>query len=154
MEPTTRNQPVEDAISYYLQANRGERPMPIKDSSSGGELSRLLFALKSVLAEKNRPQTMIFDEIDANVGGETATTVGEKLKKLGHFRQVICITHFPQVASQGDHHLRVSKDEIGNRTICRIDSLDKKAKEAELLRMLGGETSLSNSPYAKILFID
>lgn len=128
----------EDIVTFYLRANLGEKRVMIKDSTSGGELSRLLFSLKILLAEKCRPLTMIFDEIDANVGGETAATIGLNLQNLSKKRQVFCITHFPQVARYGNHHLRVYKEEKLDRTSCKIEALSPKTKEIELLRMLGG----------------
>lgn len=137
VEAAPRSKTGEDGVHFLLQANAGEKAILVKESSSGGELSRLLFSLKIALAEKNGPKTMVFDEIDANVGGETARIMGEKLKELGKVRQVLCITHFPQVARQGDHHLRVYKEESQNRTLCKISSIDHEDREAELLRMSG-----------------
>jgi DNA repair protein RecN (Recombination protein N) len=137
VDPAPRSKSGEDAIHFFLQANAGEQPVLVKESGSGGELSRLLFSLKLVLAEKCQPKTMVFDEIDANVGGETAKIMGQKLKELGKVRQVLCITHFPQVARQGDHHLRVYKEESGNRTYCQISFVDSQDREAELARMAG-----------------
>ena len=134
-----RSQTGEDSISFWLEANKGEAPVNLKEHSSGGELSRLLLALKICLAEKNSTPTLIFDEIDANVGGRTAKMIGEKLLKLSTHHQVVCITHFPQVASLASHHLLVQKKGSDSRTFSTIESLDKKAKEAELLRMLGGK---------------
>jgi DNA repair protein RecN (Recombination protein N) len=131
----------EDKVSFFLKANIGEETSNIKESSSGGELSRLLLAFKLILAEKNRTPTLIFDEIDANVGGETATLIGEKLKKLSSYRQVICITHFPQVACQGHLHLRVEKSTSQNRTLATVVALTEKERSEELLRMLGGKKS-------------
>jgi len=149
VESTTRSKFGEDAVTFFLRANLGEELVSIKESSSGGELSRLLFSLKIALAEKNTPKTMVFDEIDANVGGETATIIGEKLKELGKIRQILCITHFPQVARLADHHLCVYKEKRGNRTICKVVPVSQKTREAELLRMLGGQKnliSLRNDP--------
>lgn len=140
-EKTARSQSGEDAITFFLGANVGEEAIPVRNSSSGGELSRLLFSLKMALADKVKPIAMVFDEIDANVGGETATIIGKKLHQLGHFCQVICITHFPQVARFGDHHLRVFKEEIDGRTIAKVEALTTTSKEIELLRMLGGHQS-------------
>lgn len=137
-EKTSRTHSGEDAITFFLGANVGEKPLPVKNSSSGGELSRLLFSLKMALADKVKPTAMVFDEIDANVGGETATIIGKKLHQLGHFCQVICITHFPQVARSSDHHFRVFKEEIDGRTIAKVEALTTTSKEIELLRMLGG----------------
>ncbi|MCX6990972.1 MAG: DNA repair protein RecN, partial [Chlamydiae bacterium] len=116
-----------------------EKPSSLKDSTSGGELSRLLLAIKTTLAEKNNTPTIIFDEIDANVGGTTATLIGEKLLELSAHRQVFCITHFPQVAKKADLHLCIYKESKGDRTVTRLEKLGSLAKEKELLRMLGGE---------------
>lgn len=127
----------DDHVCFWLMANPGEKPSSIRDSSSGGELSRILLAIKTCLAEKNNTPTIIFDEIDANVGGTTATLIGEKLMQLSLYRQVFCITHFPQVAKKADVHLRVSKKNERERTIASIDRLTTKDKDAELLRMLG-----------------
>lgn len=135
----TRTQYGDDQIQFWLKANAGEHPGLVKEHSSGGELSRLLFAIKVALAEKNNTPTLIFDEIDANVGGKTASIIGGKLKELGQFRQVICITHFPQVASKADEHFNVQKIESEGRTLTEIKHLNKKQREQELLRMLGGE---------------
>lgn len=135
----TRSLTGEDLISFWLETNTGEDPTSIKDHSSGGELSRLLLALKICLAEKNNIPTLIFDEIDANVGGQTAKMIGEKLLSLSSHHQVICITHFPQVATFASHHLLVQKQESNNRTFSTIKSLDKKDRQLELLRMLGGK---------------
>ena len=139
VERQARSSSGEDKISFWLAANLGEAAVNVKDSSSGGELSRLLLAFKLCLAEKNSTPTLIFDEIDANVGGETARMIGEKLRALSACRQIICITHFPQVASQAHLHLRAQKNVLGDRTFTTIEPLLEKTREAELLRMLGGE---------------
>jgi len=137
LEPTLRSKSGEDAVQFYLQANAGEQPTLVKDNCSGGEISRLLFSLKLILASASEPRTMVFDEIDANVGGETARIMGEKLKELGKMRQILCISHFPQVAKQGDHHLRVYKEEVEGRTIGKLSFVEDKQREAELSRMAG-----------------
>ena len=141
--PQTRQQSGDDLIQFFLKANQGELPGLVKEHSSGGELSRLLFAIKIALAEKNDTPTLIFDEIDANVGGKTASIIGEKLQELGKCRQVICITHFPQVASKSDHHFGVQKSEKDGRTLTEIKLLSKKEREQELLRMIGGVSIVS-----------
>jgi DNA repair protein RecN (Recombination protein N) len=133
----------EDSVHFWLAANQGEAPSLVKDSSSGGELARLLLALKLALAEKNHTPTLIFDEIDAGVGGETSGLIGEKLKSLSSHRQIICITHFPQVACTAHKHLRVSKHTVGERTYAQVQTLDSSLRESELLRMLGGKKTLS-----------
>ena len=139
-----RSQTGDDAIQFWLKANTGEHPGLVKEHSSGGELSRLLFAMKTTLAEKNNTPTLIFDEVDSNVGGKTASIMGEKLHELGKHRQVICITHFPQVASKGDTHFSVQKFEEQGRTKTKITILSKKEQEKEILRMLGADPVLAN----------
>lgn len=135
-----------DTITFLLAANKGEAPASLKDQSSGGEVARYLFALKILLAEKGGLPTLIFDEIDANVGGETATLVGQKLKTLGQNTQVLAITHFPQVARFADHHLHIAKREQDGRTLTEITSLSSTQKDQELLRMLGGAPLKNISP--------
>lgn len=135
----------EDQIQFWLQANVGEQAAAVASHSSGGELSRLLLAIRTLLAEKNETGTILFDEIDANVGGETATKIAHALQELARHRQVLCITHFPQVARYGDHHLRVHKEESAGRTFATIANLTDGQRSTELLRMLGGKTPQSNS---------
>jgi DNA repair protein RecN (Recombination protein N) len=130
----------DDLITIWLQANVGEKPSNLKDSTSGGELSRLLLAIKTSLAQKNDTPTIIFDEIDANVGGTTATLIGNKLQELSKHIQIFCITHFPQVAKKADLHLRVVKFEQDLRTLARIEKISSHEKEIELLRMLGEDS--------------
>ncbi len=139
----TRTLSGDDAILFWLAANPGESPGLVSEHSSGGELSRLLFAIKVALADQNATPTLIFDEIDANVGGTTATLIGEKLAELGSSRQVICITHFPQVASKAQTHFSVQKAQYQGRTTTQIKLLSSQEREQELLRMLGGQTTLS-----------
>lgn len=127
----------DEKIEFYLVPNIGEHRIPIKDCASGGELSRILLALQTLLAGKASIPTLIFDEIDANVGGSTAVVVGEKLKQIGTRHQVLCITHFPQVAQYGDHHLQISKNEVDGRTLTQVKVLDKKARAKEIDRMSG-----------------
>lgn len=136
--PQQRTLSGDDEIHFWLQANPGEAPALVKEHASGGELSRLLLAIKVVLAEKNQTPTLIFDEIDANVGGQTATLIGNTLKHLGQYKQVLCITHFSQVATRADTHFCIHKEEHRGRTIAKIKLLDQENKATELLRMLGG----------------
>jgi len=138
-KPQARTMAGEDLIELWLQANVGEPAVLVKEGASGGELSRLILAIKTTLAEKNHTPIIVFDEIDGNVGGETAVLIGKKLRELGKFRQVLCITHFPQVARFADHHFRVVKEEKEGRTFTSIEELNKKERESELLRMLGGK---------------
>lgn len=127
-----------DKIECYFSPNVGEQMIPLKECASGGELSRILLAVKTVLAGKDHVPTLVFDEIDANLGGETASIVGDKLNSLGKEYQVLCITHLPQVASQGEHHFQIYKEERMGRTVAEIIKLDKKSRHLELTRMLGG----------------
>ena len=137
--PKTRSHLGDDHIEFWLKANPGEHPGLVKEHASGGELSRLLFAIKISLAAKNQTPTLLFDEIDANVGGTTAAKIGEKLKQLSDHRQVVCITHFPQTASKADTHFAVMKEEKEERTITSIEKLTSEEREKELLRMVGSE---------------
>lgn len=140
--PQERTSFGDELIQFWIQANPGENPSLVKDHASGGEVCRLLFAIKTALAEKNHTPTLIFDEIDANVGGQTASLIGKQLKELGNHRQVICITHFPQVAAHADTHFAVRKIEEEGRTLTQITSLTPSEKPQELLRMLGGAVPL------------
>lgn len=127
----------DDRVEFFLLPNIGEHRIPIKDCASGGELSRVMLSLQTVLSGKERIPSLVFDEIDANIGGETAKVVGEKMKAIGKKQQVLCITHFPQVAKYADHHLQISKSVIGDRTITFIRALDDSLREHELARMSG-----------------
>ena len=132
-----RNSYGDDRVEFYLRPNVGESLIPIRECASGGELSRLLLALQTVLTGKEKTPTLIFDEVDANIGGETAVAVGQKLQQIGKKHQVLCITHFPQVAKQGDHHLQISKVEKEGRTVTLIRNLSDKERKQEIKRMLG-----------------
>ncbi|CAF23401.1 DNA repair protein RecN [Candidatus Protochlamydia amoebophila] len=137
IEPQKRTLIGDDKIEFFLQPNVGEHQIALKDGASGGEISRVLLALQTILAGKEKILTLIFDEVDANIGGETASIVGDKLKEIGKQHQVICITHFPQVASLADHHLQISKVEKDGRTLTQVQKLDKISCQQELARMAG-----------------
>lgn len=139
IKPQSRSSSGDDLILFWMKANKGEGWAEVKECASGGELARLFLAIKTALHEKNDTPTIVFDEIDANVGGETAAIIGEKLHALGKMRQVICITHFFQVALKADHHIAVHKEERSGRTVTKIAPLDKEEREKELVRMLGGD---------------
>lgn len=132
-----RSREGDDRIEFFLCPNVGEHQIPLKDGASGGEISRILLALQALLAGKEKSTTLIFDEVDANIGGETATIVGDKLREISSQHQVICITHFPQVASQADHHLQISKEEKEGRTMTIVQTLDPLSRQRELARMSG-----------------
>lgn len=136
--PQKRQASGDDKIEFFLVPNIGEHRIAVKDGVSGGEMSRVLLALQTLLAGKSAVPTLIFDEIDANIGGATAIGVGDKLKEISRKHQVLCITHFPQVASRADHHLQISKEERGGRTVALVCTLDPDSRQKELLRMVGG----------------
>ena len=128
-----------DAIEFQFSPNVGEPLKPLRAIASSGEMARVMLALKTVLAAEDEIPLLVFDEVDANVGGETANAVGEKMQQIAAKRQVICITHLPQVAAPADAHYVVTKQVREGRTISEITLLDKKSRVAELTRMLGGQ---------------
>jgi DNA repair protein RecN (Recombination protein N) len=129
-----------DQVEFLLSSNVGEPPRPLHRIVSGGELSRIMLALKTVLAEKDHVPVLVFDEVDTGVGGAVAAAMGVRLRRLGEFHQVFCITHLPQVASQAEYHLLVAKGQDGKRTATSVKSLTGLAREEEIARMIGGET--------------
>lgn len=139
LEKQARSVKGDDRIEFFLLPNVGELQIPVRGAASGGELSRLMLALQTLLAHKAGTPTLIFDEIDANIGGATAAVVGEKLRALGEAHQVICITHFPQVARHAHHHLQISKQEQEGRTVSVIKVLAAAQRKAELARMEGNK---------------
>jgi DNA repair protein RecN (Recombination protein N) len=128
-----------DKVEFLLSANPGEPVRPLARIASGGETSRVMLALKSILSDVDRVSTLIFDEIDIGIGGRVAESVGKKLRKVADFRQVICITHLPQIAVFGENHYVVRKETKGKKTYTLIDALGKEERVAEIARMLGGE---------------
>jgi len=129
-----------DTIEFQFSPNPGEPARPLRAIASSGEMARVMLALKTVLAAEDEIPVLIFDEVDANVGGETANAVGEKMKQIAAQRQVLCITHLPQVAAPADAHYVVTKQVKDGRTISEITLLDKKSRVTELTRMLGGQS--------------
>jgi len=128
-----------DGVEFYFSANPGESAKPLSKIASGGELSRIMLALKLVGKTEGVP-TLIFDEVDAGVGGKVADEVGVRLKRLSLEHQVLCITHLPQIASYGATHYHVLKEEDAGRTVAKVKKLDKNERIAEVSRMLGGAT--------------
>jgi DNA repair protein RecN (Recombination protein N) len=129
-----------DEIEFQFAPNPGEPARPLRAIASSGEMARVMLALKTVLASEDEIPVLIFDEVDANVGGETANAVGEKMKQIAAKRQVLCITHLPQVAAPADAHYVVTKQIRDGRTVSEIQLLGKKERVTELARMLGGQT--------------
>lgn len=127
-----------DCASFLIAPNVGEDLKPLAGIASGGELSRVVLALKAILAETESVETVVFDEVDAGIGGGVAEVVGKKLSFLARHHQVICITHLPQIAKFGDHHFKISKHVEQGRTITNIDPLGNEERIKEIARMLGG----------------
>lgn len=132
-----------ERVEFIFTPNVGESPRPLRAIASSGEMARVMLAIKTTLAEVDEVPILIFDEVDANVGGETASQVGRKLRGLGRSHQVLCITHLPQVAACGNTHYRVVKDVKEGRTVAQLTELDTKARVREIARMLGGENEKS-----------
>jgi len=129
-----------DRADYLLSANQGEPLLPLARVASGGELSRVMLAMKTVLAEADRVPVLIFDEVDSGVGGAVAAVMGRRLRDLADYHQVFCITHLPQIASQAECHFVVEKAVKHKRTMTRVRQLDQAGRQEEIARMLGGLT--------------
>jgi DNA repair protein RecN (Recombination protein N) len=129
-----------DEVEFQFAPNPGEPAKPLRGIASSGEMARVMLALKTVLTAEDDVPVLVFDEVDANIGGETANAVGDKMRQIAAKRQVFCITHLPQVASAADAHYLVSKQVRDGRTISEITLLDKKSRVTELARMLGGQS--------------
>lgn len=128
-----------DNVEFLFSANPGEGVKPLARIASGGELSRLMLAMKCLLARRDKVETVIFDEIDAGIGGKAAEAVARKIRELSAHHQVFCITHLPQIAARADEHFMVAKHVTGGRTVSTLARLDVEERVMELARMLGGE---------------
>lgn len=140
-----------DAVEFQFAPNPGEAARALRAIASSGEMARVMLALKSVLAEQDDVPVLIFDEVDANVGGETAVAVGERLRKLASSHQVLCITHLPQVAAAGHRHFRVEKQTSKGRTVAKLDELAGAERLEELGRMFGGANASARKLAAELL---
>ena len=127
-----------DSVEFYISANRGAEPQPLSKIASGGELSRIMLALKSVIADRDGVPTVIYDEIDTGVSGKTARKIGIKMLSLSRSSQLFCVTHSAQIASLGDVHFLISKGDFGGETETRVRVLDDEGRVGELSRILGG----------------
>jgi len=134
-----------DRVEFLLSTNPGQPPRPLARIASGGELSRTMLAMKTVLADVDPTRTLIFDEVDAGISGAVAEIVGSKLRALGRARQVLCITHLPQIAAQGVHHLQVTKSSNGTQTFTTLIPLEGPDKVREVARLLSGVTVTPHS---------
>ncbi len=128
-----------DNIEFLISANIGELPKPIAKIASGGELSRIMLALKNVLADKDNIPTLIFDEIDTGVSGRAAQKIGIKLEEISKFRQVLCVTHLAQIAVMADNHLYIEKNVVNNSTVTQVMTLDFNNRKKEIARIMGGD---------------
>ena len=129
-----------ERVEFMVSSNPGEPLMPLAKVASGGELSRMMLALKRLAPEADRVPTVIFDEVDAGIGGAAATAVGRKLQVVSRTSQILCVTHLPQVAAFADHHHRVVKRELDGRTLTKMEHLGSDERAQEMARMLGGAT--------------
>ena len=127
-----------DRVTFLATTNPGTPPGPLQKIASGGELARFMLALKTVLAAADPVPVLVFDEVDTGIGGAVASAVGERLAHLAENVQILVVTHSPQVAARGNHHLRVAKRVAGKQTITEVEVLDKAARREEIARMLAG----------------
>jgi len=134
-----------DRVEFLISTNPGEPLKPLSKIISGGEASRIMLALKNIMARVDKIPCLIFDEIDAGIGGRAAQTVGEKLSQISKNHQTLCITHSPQIASQGDAHFLIAKEVMKGKTFTKVTRLDKKERVDELARMLGGSEITDNA---------
>ena len=138
-----------DSVAFYMSANAGEALKPLSKVASGGELARIMLAMKNVLAEKDQVETLIFDEVDTGVSGRAAQKVAEKLRSVAAHKQVLCVTHLPQLAALADTHLLIAKSERDGRTYTTVTPLDLEGRKRELARIIGGanitETTLKSA---------
>lgn len=141
----------EDTVEFQFAPNPGEPARPLRAIASSGELSRVMLALKTVLASEDAIPVLVFDEIDANVGGETAGVVGEKMLQIARTHQVLCITHLPPVAATASAHFVVSKRQHEGRTISEIQLLERAQRVNEIARMLGGQTEAARKHAQSLL---
>jgi DNA repair protein RecN (Recombination protein N) len=128
-----------DQVEFIAQTNPGQSPQPLRKIASGGELSRIMLALKGILAQSDRVSVLVFDEIDANVGGRLGSIIGNKLRGLAAHHQVLCITHLPQIASYADRHFTVRKEVIGAKTESKVRTMQGDERLEELAEMIGGK---------------
>ena len=128
-----------DTVEFMMAFNKNQRPMPVKDTASGGEISRVMLCIKTIIARHMRLPSIIFDEVDTGVSGEVANMIGEMMADIARSIQVIAITHLPQVAASGDHHLRVFKTDTDVETLTRVETLNADEHVMEIARMLSGK---------------
>jgi DNA repair protein RecN (Recombination protein N) len=140
-----------DRVEFFISSNPGEDPKPLKKVASGGEISRIMLSLKSVFASSDMIETLIFDEIDVGIGGITANNVAEKMHQIGLEKQVIVITHLPQIASKAENHFQISKYVNEGKTFTKVERIEGEKRIDEITRMLGGQTEASRAHAKELL---
>ena len=138
-------------MEFVISPNPGEPLRPLAVIASGGETSRLMLAIKGVLSGADAVPILVFDEIDAGIGGRVGESVGRRLWELGRHHQVVAVTHLPQIAAYGDRHLSVRKEVDGGRTTTRVEPVGGEARVAELTQMLGSDTAATRRKAAELL---
>ena len=129
-----------EQIEFLVAGHAGSTPRSLAKVASGGELARISLAISVITSKASFTPTLIFDEVDAGIGGAVAETVGKLLHQLGQSHQILCVTHLPQVAAQGNHHLKVSKSQSADKTVSQVQTLGRSERVEEVARMLGGAT--------------
>ena len=127
-----------DVLEFYISPNRGAEPMPLGKIASGGELARIMLALKTTISDKDGISTVIFDEIDSGVSGKTARKIGIKMLSLARNMQLFCVTHSAQITSLADEHFLIKKQDVDSKTVTSVSALDTEGRISELSRILGG----------------
>ncbi|MBX6349899.1 MAG: DNA repair protein RecN [Clostridia bacterium] len=140
-----------DDVEFWLAPNPGERARPVRQAASGGELSRVMLGVRASFAGGDDVPVLVFDEIDSGIGGATAQAVGERLSRLGRDRQVLCVTHLPQIAARADHHVAIRKRQSARRTTVEVRSLDRAGRQREIARMLSGVETPASLAHARQL---
>ena len=144
-----------DNVEIFISTNKGEPLKPLIKVASGGEISRIMLAIKNITGNTDNIHTLIFDEIDAGISGKTASIIGKKLKKISQKHQIICITHLPQIAAAGDNNYRIYKKSDDNSTHTFVEELEEDAAVREIARLIGGETITATTlAGAKELMLD
>jgi DNA repair protein RecN (Recombination protein N) len=154
VEPRALGPTGADRVELMLASNKGEDAKPLARVASGGELSRIMLAMKLVLRRADDVATYVFDEVDTGVGGATASAVGAQIRAVADHRQVLCVTHLPQIAAYADHHFHVEKGEVAGRTETHVKRLGGAARKDELARMLGGQATTKARAHAAELLAD
>jgi DNA repair protein RecN (Recombination protein N) len=154
VEPRALGPTGADRVEVMLASNKGEEPRPLAKIASGGELSRIMLALKLALRSADEVATYVFDEVDAGIGGAAAQVVGAQIRAVADHRQVLCVTHLPQIAAFADHHFHVEKTEVGGRTETHVRKLVGASRKDELARMLGGHATAAAKAHAAELLAE